>query len=77
MPLQSWKGGAELGTVWKEDLVVVDEDLWTDYPPESFLPIPLPSTVKIVHARGIPHEEFTLVLRRAKVAHLLASSASW
>lgn len=53
--------------VLKENLIVMDMDLLTDYSPEEGVPFEIPSGYRVVQARNIHPEEMPLILQRAKL----------
>ena len=53
--------------VLKENLIVMDMDLLTDYSPEEGVPFEIPSGYRVVKARDIRAEEMPLILQRAKL----------
>jgi hypothetical protein len=58
--------------VVKEDLIVVDPDLETDYPPSYATAVVSPPGYRAVHARGLTGNQMKLLLMRAKIVLDLA-----
>jgi hypothetical protein len=58
--------------VVKEDLIVVDPDLETDYPPSYATAVVSPPGYRAVHARGLTGDQMKLLLMRAKIVLDLA-----
>jgi hypothetical protein len=57
-------------SVYKENLIVIDPDIMTDYPIQYNLPLSLPTGYKVIFARNIPRDHMPLVLKRAKIGAL-------
>lgn len=72
--LLAYLAGLRTGTdtVLKEDLVVIDPDIATDYPPEQPIGYTLPARAKVVVAKGFTPDQMVLLLQRAKVVVDLA-----
>jgi len=56
----------------QEDLILVDPDFFSDYPPSPTVAFAVPRGFKVLYARGIAAADMPLVLQRAKVVLDLA-----
>jgi len=56
----------------QEDLILVDPDFFSDYPPSPTVAFAIPRGFKVLYARGIAAADMPLVLQRAKVVLDLA-----
>ena len=65
--LSDLSGDARKVAVFKENLIVIDMDLITDYSPEVGVPFEIPAGYRVVHAKDILPEEMPLLLQRAKL----------
>jgi len=51
----------------KENLIVIDTDIWDDYPLANEVAFRIPHGYKVVYLSKIPHQQIPLLLQRAKV----------
>lgn len=58
-------------SVRKENLIIIDSDIWKDYPTASSIPFRIPSGYKVVYLSNIPHQQIPLLLQRAKVTCMM------
>lgn len=56
----------------QEDLILVDPDFFSDYPPSPTIAFAVPRGFKVLYARGIAAADMPLVLQRAKIVLDLA-----
>lgn len=56
----------------QEDLILVDPDFFSDYPPSPTVAFAIPRGFKVLYARGIAAADMPLVLQRAKIVLDLA-----
>lgn len=56
----------------QEDLILVDPDFFSDYPPSPAVAFAIPRGFKVLYARGIAAADMPLVLQRAKIVLDLA-----
>jgi len=61
-----------LAAVVKEDLIVLDTDLSSDYTPENMFHFSVPEGYVVIEAKGIPPGKMPLILSRAKIVVDLA-----